>query len=538
MRTGRRVTRADASGPLRAGLAAGLASGVLLWAAAPPVGLGWLAWIALVPAAAVVLRWPGTSAGRLAVPLAYAVYLELLLVPALPFGLAEGQWGDAALPVLTGGSPVLVVALLAVPAAGVLLYLLRFGQAPGGGRAGPLLWIAVPALSWTALDFVRANLDPGGLWGPLFLSQHDRAGAALAVLGGPWLVTFAIVAVSYGLALALVRRRRALAAAAAAAALAAGALPAALVLPDGGGRAVTVAAVQPGYDTAEEDRPALRHFEPGTWDRAALDTVRDLAPLTRAAARRGAQLVAWPEASLYVDPRRDRRVRRALVRLARSARTALVVPYFLPSTDSGAALLVDASGRIAPPRPKRRAMWFLGERAAGSFVERPEQSGGAAVGTMLGVDGQDPDVLRSLRAGGARVAVWSSHDWRQLAPQHAAFVRLAAAGAATPVVRADWRYGSAIYTRAGEVVDSAGGELRRTVAVARVRLASGRTPWTRVGDLVGWLALAGVVATGASAAARRRPARARGRAPAPASRVRAGGASAGSARGERAGTAR
>ena len=110
---------------------AGVLSGGLLWAASPAVGAGCLAWVAVAPAALAAVALAGTRSGRLAVPLAFAVYLELLLVPALPFGLTEGQWGDPPLPILVGDTPLLAVALLAVPATGALLYLVRFSDKSG-----------------------------------------------------------------------------------------------------------------------------------------------------------------------------------------------------------------------------------------------------------------------------------------------------------------------------------------------------------------------------------------------------------------------
>ena len=196
---------------VKVSIGAAVVTATLLWAASPAGGAGPLAWIALVPVATVVLSASGTRAARLAVPLAYALYLELLLVPALPFGIASGQWGDATVPVMVGDSPVLAVALLAVPLFGALLYLIRFGEPWGAELLGPRLSMAaavlVPAVAWTGLDLLRAKLEPGGSWGPLFLSQVDPPASDLAALGGPWLVTLAIVAVNYGLALALVRRR-------------------------------------------------------------------------------------------------------------------------------------------------------------------------------------------------------------------------------------------------------------------------------------------------------------------------------------------
>ncbi len=97
-------------------IAAALASGALLFAATPYVGAGPLAWFALVPAAAVAIRHWGTPAGRIVIPLAYTVYLELMFIPALPFGLTKDQWGDdPVVPILIGDSPVLITTIVIVP---------------------------------------------------------------------------------------------------------------------------------------------------------------------------------------------------------------------------------------------------------------------------------------------------------------------------------------------------------------------------------------------------------------------------------------
>jgi apolipoprotein N-acyltransferase len=477
-------------------IVAATASGLLIWLATPAVGAGWLAWVALVPAASVALSDPGRP-GRLAVPLSYAVYMELLLVPALPFGLADGQWGDPALPVLVGGSPVLPVALLAVPALAALLYLLRFGQPPRAAWLGPgaaaALAVIGPALVWTALDFVRVRLDPGSFWGPLFPGQAGDPAGQLAALGGPWLITLAVVAVNYGLALALVRRR------AVAALVPAGAVVAAVLVAvpvsgaQAGGDDLVVAAVQPGYDTAEEERPELRFFDPGSYDLASLDLARDLGRLTRKAAARGAELVVWPEAAVWVDPVRNGPLRRLLARLASRTGAVLVVPYFLSRPDRGATVAVlpargPGEAEFTSPRPKQRPMWYLGEGAA-SAPARPLDAGSVQVGTMLGVDTQDPHVAAQLGSRGAQVLTSSTHDWAQLAEQHRAFARTAARASGLPLVRADWRYGSAIYGASGELEADAGSERTRTVVVASVQPASGASPYASLGDALGWGAL-------------------------------------------------
>jgi apolipoprotein N-acyltransferase len=486
-------------------ITAAAVSALLLWAAAPPIGAGPLVWLAVVPAAWAALALPG-RAGRLAVPLAYALYLELLLLPALPFGVAAGQWGEVALPIMVADSPVIAVALVAVPALGALLYLLRFGSPPepvaggaergvGRGRAAALAVLA-PALTWTALELVRVKLDPGGLWGPLFASASGSPGDSLAALGGPWLLTFAVVLVNFGLAAAIVARR-AMPALASIAALGVAALVGGLVAPaeEESGRGISVAAVQPGYDTSEEDRSELRHFEPGSYDRAALDTIADLAPLTREATSRGASLVVWPEAALYVDPNRVPEVRSRLGRLARAAGAPLVVPFFDYEERRSAvrAVLPDDGATLTTASPKRRPMWFLGE-GADAASSRPLEVGGLSIGTMLGVDTQDPAVAAGLAGAGAELLTASTHDWAELAPTHRTLARTAAIASGMPLVRADWRYGSAVYGPSGEPIAEAGDELRRTVLIGEVPLAAAPTPYARIGDLVGWLAVLGALA--------------------------------------------
>ena len=495
---------------MRVSLGASFVTAIVLWAASPVVGLWWLAWVAIVPVAWVVVTMAGTRAARIAVPLACALYLELLLVPALPFGLAEGQWGDAAVPVMVGDSPVLGVALVAIPLFGLLLYALRFGEPWGAELLGPRLALAatvlVPALAWTALDLVRAKIDPGGAWGPLFLSQADAPTVELAALGGPWLLTLVIVAFNYGLAVAIAKRRPSavLVPAAAVAALAVVAIAVERAEPDG--REIAVAAIQPGYDTAEDEtQDVLRYWRDGTYDLAALDLIRDLGGLTREAAADGAELVVWPEAVAFVNLRERRRPRAALDRVAARTGTTIVAPYFDNARSEGAAFAVAPGGGATAPRPKQRPMWFLGEKGGDAPAPQPLRAARASIGTQLGVDVQDPAVARRLADAGAELDTSSTHDWEQLAPQHRALSELGAAATGIPVVRADWRYGSAIYGRDGATLADAGVARDRTVLTARVETGSA-TPYARFGDWVGWAALACAVAAGLAAAIARRSA--------------------------------
>ncbi len=110
------------------------------------------------------------------------------------------------------------------------------------------------------------------------------------------------------------------------------------------------------------------------------------------------------------------------------------------------------------------------------------------VGTLLGVDNQDPAAPRTLAALGAEVLVVSTHDWRELAPYQRAYSRLHSAALGVPLVRADWRYGSGIF-EGGKARADAGTAKRRAVVVAAVA-PTRATPYSRFGDAFAWVAVA------------------------------------------------
>jgi apolipoprotein N-acyltransferase len=341
------------------------------------------------------------------------------------------------------------------------------------------------------------------LWGPLFLTQAETPAGGLAAIAGPWAITFAIVAVNYSLALAFVRRRAVVALPAIGTVGAAVVLAALAWSPDGGGQRLRVAAIQPGYDTADEELTVLRRFEPETWDLAALDLVADMAPIARAAGEQGARVIAFPEASIYVDPRSEPAVLSRLRRLARTTAATLVVPYFLPDPDRGAAIAITPTGAVSEPRPKQRPMWFLGE----SSVEAeplPVEAGALRIGTLLGIDVIETRIAAELADRGADLLISSTHDFPGSTPSHRAYARLAARAAGVALVRADWRYGSAAYTAGGEDAADAGEETRRTAVVADLPRATVATPYRVLGDIPAWTVLAVAAAAWILTAASRR----------------------------------
>ena len=475
---------------MRLAIAAAVASAALLRLS---FEVSWLLPLALVPVAWVATRERTSRAGRLAVPLAYALYLETLLVPSLPFGIADGQWGAQPFPLIVGGSPVLLVALVLVPLAGLLLYAARLGSVPPGAPA----WAAVlvPAAAWTALEVVRVKLDPGGLWGLLFASAPGELAEQVAPVAGPFAVTFVVVAAAYALALRAAVPLAVLAAAVLAVAIA--------DRPAEPGAPLRVAAIQPGYDTAQDELLVLRFWTVDR-QRASLDLVGDLAALTRDAAGRGADLVVWPEAVAWVDVPRDPKVAGVLQAVARDTDTTLVVPTFQPGPDHGATLVVDPAGRISHAQPKQRPMWFLGERGDNRVPPDPVEARAASIGTTLGVDNQDPAIARRLAHEGATLLTSSTHDWQRLVPHQQRFTAAHARATRMPVVKADWRYGSAIYDASGKALADAGARQQRAIVVADVEPATVATPYARLPHLPNGVLVAAALAVLGLAALRPR----------------------------------
>jgi apolipoprotein N-acyltransferase len=269
--------------------------------------------------------------------------------------------------------------------------------------------------------------------------------------------------------------------------------------------------VQPGYHTPDEDVPQLRFFERGTWHLAAHDLIEDLRGPTMRAARQGANLVVWPEAAIWVDPYRLDSVARDIAALAQAAQATLVVPWFDPDEDQGAAIAVDPERGLLRAQPKQRPMWFLGERGDNRSPPAPVEAGGHVVGTLLGVDSQQPGLARRFAAGSsgaapADVLAASTHDWEQLAGQQQALLELSALASGVPVARADWRFRSSVIDGDGSVAASAGPELERAVVVGE-EVGRRDTPYRSIGDVVGWASVGLVVlalAWAVSAPARRR----------------------------------
>jgi apolipoprotein N-acyltransferase len=481
-----------------------LLTAILLVLAFPTPDQGWLAWVALLP---LFIACEGISPfGAAALGFLYGmaanigIFRWLFEVPG--FGVTH---------FLILGS--FFALYPAVWCAGVALL----------GRVRSPLIITAPSL-WIALDYLRAHAGFMAFpWGTLAQTQHQNlAILQVATFAGEYGVTFLVVLGNAALAGIILHRAWRNAAVAG--------LVLALAHIGGGfalfeespGPRLRVAAIQPNILIDER----------ATVEGRAL-TLNRLDRLTRVAASLRPALIAWPETAVAGNVRSDPRLTVGLVELAREVRTPIVlgvseVEKFVSSDAQGtvhrraynSAYLVTPDGPLGAPYVKRVLLPFGEYVPLQGLIRWPAWLGFRGFDTVPGdshhrftlPDGTPFAVLicweslfESLARGsvhnGVRLLVELTNDaWfgRTAAPmQHNIASVLRAVENRVPIVIASNTGPSQIIDPYGRIVASAPDIFREGVAVGEVRLGSGGTLYTRVGNLFA-LAVIGCLAIGAA----------------------------------------
>nr|MDA8165984.1 apolipoprotein N-acyltransferase [Desulfobacteraceae bacterium] len=434
---------------------AALLSGLLLFGAAPGlVGLGLLAWVALVPL---------LLACRTASPLRG---FKLGLTAGLPYYLLLLYWVIIVLSTYGQLSLGVALAALFLLALYMSLYLGVFaaGCAWLGARL-PVLW-AAPVL-WVALDFVRGRLFSGFPWQDLGYSQyHMPLIIQSADLFGHYGITFLII-LANGLLAALAARftgggrwREHPASLLGAAGL----LVAALVY--GGVRQAEireairqaptrpVAVVQGNIPQDEKWTPAFRRKTVERYIRLSLE----------AQARQKNTLLVWPETALPFYPDEDPLFLDLIDKLVRPQGVCLLTGAPRRQAVAGAvhyynsALLLAPPGRLAGLYDKQHLVPF-GEyiplrqilpfaapivETMGDFTpgrdETPLSCGDMRIGVLICFESIFPELARQQTADGAELLLVLTNDaWfgRSSAPwQHFSMAVLRAVENRRPVARA------------------------------------------------------------------------------------------------------
>jgi apolipoprotein N-acyltransferase len=499
------VTRSTA-----ARLGAAAVTGALLAAARPPIDLGPLACVALVP---LFIAWRGrgvrASAGYAFV--AAVVYFALLMSWTWYFGT------------------IAIVPLVLVLGA----YFAAAGAVIGGlrrrGTENPFLTAAV----WVLAEATLARFPFGGFsWGEVGYAFHNiEVGRALAGVGGVELVSFFAIALNGFLADALVQawHRRD--------------VTRVTWLRAGAGLAVVIL-VPVGADLARtpptpDGRMSVAVVQGNDKDRDLTDAEIDERYLPKshfalaAGIRDHVDLVVFPESSMDADPRTDPYLRSNLSAIAERLHAWVLANAVADAPAQGNRpagakalnlnVLFAPDGTVEGTYAKRHLVPFgeyvpfrsvlQGRISALNQIPRDFEPGhtrgifeiaGHKVATIICFESAFGYQVRPLVHAGAQVIVVStnnrSYERSANSAQHVAIGQMRAAETGRPLVQAAISGISAVIDANG-VVQERTKLFERTVLEATVIPTTGDTPYVRYGEWALWMC--GLILLGALVLARR-----------------------------------
>jgi apolipoprotein N-acyltransferase len=204
-----------------------------------------------------------------------------------------------------------------------------------------------------------------------------------------------------------------------------------------------------------------------------------------------------PETALATDPATA--YASELADLARSTGAHVVVGYGVrtPGGFRNEAITVDPSGAFVGRYGKDHPVGFLGGTSIWRGTYPVLATAFGALGTMICADADFTDTGRKLARGGAKILATPSADWPAIATKHYTLSVFRALETGAVVAKAEYSRDSAIIDGYGRIAASAvtpGGS--QAVLVADVPLRDGLPLAARLGDWVGWLCVAFVVAQG------------------------------------------
>lgn len=349
-----------------------------------------------------------------------------------------------------------------------------------------LTWLAFP-VAWTAAEYLFETVSPNGTYGAFAYTQMS---APLLVQGaslfGLSFVTFLLCLVANTVALAGHKGLR---------------HPA--VLMAGIGIALANAAfgwarlATPAHETVtvaalDDESLAGVAFDSGPASASAA-VAQAYAGAARDAAARGARLIVTPEGGIGATAANRTVVLAPLVAAAHDTGAEIVAGLYDRARPGDLALLLRPDG-AQQPYDKRHLVPFLETaftpgRASGWI------GGGRAMEICKDMD--FPDTIRGDAASGVRLAAVPAGDFGTDAWLHGRIAVLRGVENGFAMVRSAHRGLLTVSDAEGRLI------ARRTAApsgmsevVATVPLGSGPTPYTRIGDLFAWMAVAATLAIG------------------------------------------
>lgn len=460
-------------------VASGLGMGLLTYSVHLPL-LGLVAWAPAVIAQHALWpqRWRGVAMG-----ITWFTYLSTAFAPML---MPELGWWAWSLPV----------------GIGLIVSLLEKGSVAKAQETGYRLFWWQQAFAVTAIEVGRSFIPSVGTW--------TMAGYSLTAAGG-WRSVAGLVGVT-GLSLAVWgcnfavaylvltllkaapwrRLQGGIASLVLLLSLGITLLPTAPSLSSA--PFMRVAAIQVGFDLYVE--PWDQRRQHGDLTELSRELLVMGAELTKEAAAQGAQVIVWPEGFLRLVPQEQPAFKGALEVLAKEAKAVLAVGYAIetPNGRRNEVALVTPAGEWAVTAKDHPVPWAeTGSVTQGQVATVTWK--GAKIGAMICYDADFTDTARTRAAEGLNLLVAAAHDWPAIGQARATHLQMRAAENGLPIVMADWQIGSVAIDETGSVVAALDHSTpKRGVLVANLPLGVGAvTPYGKIGDLVGWISIGGLV---------------------------------------------
>jgi apolipoprotein N-acyltransferase len=473
--------------------AAAVASGVLLALSRPPLDLGLLALVALVP-----LFWAWRDVPpRLAALLGFVAGCTYYVI------LVSWTWYFGAVAIVP------LVVILASFWAAVGASVARFTSR---GLRNPVLLAAI----WVLAEALVARWPFGGFsWGEVGYALHDFAPArSVAALGGLPLVSFVVVALNAAMVELLAPRMHVDPSVARPARAVAAATIVGVVVVTGGASAFALRPIATGHL-----RVAI--LQGNDLDRDLTKRELDDRYLPRSHFQLASRLtghydlVVFPESSLDADPRKSPYLSSNLVATATRLHSAVLANAIADAPDGRALnlnLLYGPDGRLESTYAKRHLVPF-GEyvpfRDELRFIHEIQQQiprdfapgdrpglatvAGHRIAEVICFESAFGYEVRPLVKDGAQLIVVSTNNrsYRTSAnsAQHVAIGQMRAAETGRPLVQAAISGISAFIDAHGNVHDPTH-LFQRTTDVATVTTTRGETPYVRFGE---WVLLASII---------------------------------------------
>ena len=258
------------------------------------------------------------------------------------------------------------------------------------------------------------------------------------------------------------------------------------------GEGFHVAAVQPGFRTLwTEEEQATNWLD---WDRYQslyAELFEMLLTQTEAIADADLDMIVWPEGALNFDPQVEHT--QTLQALAARTGAYLVLPYG-----------VDYRNEVTILTPRGEFLGVYGKNHPVVFVHEVSETSGTypvydselgVIGTIICYDMDFTDTARRIANNGAELIAVPSGDWPGIADKHFAHLVFRAVENRAAMIKSDRNYDSAIIDPYGRMLAlSYALEPVPSTLIADVTTITNTPLQGRLGDWVGWISLAGMMA--------------------------------------------